>query len=95
LQLLMPAHMTDMPAAWAVVTPEPMANRAAAVVANATADLKVDDMVFPLKVKNVNAVKVAVQTGLVLTVLSACLPQSVVVDVQNLHRGVKKADLFF
>ena len=48
LQLFTPAQWTDMSsAAWTVVTMPPMANRAAAVVANAIADLNLDCMVFP------------------------------------------------
>jgi len=51
LQLFRPAHLTDMsPAAWAVVRGALMANRAAAVLARATADLNLDDMDVPLKV---------------------------------------------
>ena len=43
--------MTDMsPAAWAVVRGALMANKAAAVLAKATADLSLDDIEVPLMV---------------------------------------------
>ena len=47
LQLLMPAQWTDMSSAWATVRGALMANKAAAALAIATADLNVVDMVFP------------------------------------------------
>ncbi len=52
LQLLMPEHLTLMSAAaWAVVSGALTAHKAAAALAIATADLKLDDMVFPLTIK--------------------------------------------
>jgi hypothetical protein len=63
LQLLTPEHFTDMSlAAWAVVTVAPMANKAAAALAIAIADLKLEDIVFPLAVEQ-NRV-VGLQTAL-------------------------------
>jgi hypothetical protein len=53
LQLLIPEHLTAMSsAACATVRGAPTANKAAAALAMAIADLKLDDMVFPLTVKN-------------------------------------------
>jgi hypothetical protein len=73
LQLFRPAQCTDMSsAAWATVRGAPMANKAAAALAMAIADLKLDDMVFPLTKELL--IEVKLQSGLVPWMLfaSAC-----------------------
>jgi hypothetical protein len=76
LQLFTPEHLTDMSSACAMVIGALIANKAAAVLAIARADLKVVDMVFPLKIKTLRQIEM--QSGLVRWKLfaSACLLQS-------------------
>jgi hypothetical protein len=76
LQVFTPEHLTDMSSACAMVMGVLIANKAAAVLAIARADLKVVDMVIPLMIKTMRQIEM--QSGLVRWKLfaSACLHQS-------------------